>query len=345
MTKKKIIGLVTLSLAGTMALSSFALASDRTTDSLYTKPTTESTTQTERQKTDRPTRGENIFKTKRGLINKDVLKSVLNLDDEQLKTKLAEHENNVYKLLEAHGKVEEYKSAYLKAVREKLDKAVADNKITKEKADDIYAKAQEAIQGFNAETGSLGVNAENQSFDTGEKVGRFTESFSFNFNSDDFQEELGIAKEVFSSLRNDPNLNFSLGLDGSMLADILGISAEELKTRLVENQGNLFRVLEELGKVDEYKAAALQLTSDALDRAILDGRITEENAAAILARAEEVINSFNGNDHSIVMPEPADGGVIRFEEAHRPTPPEQPTTSAPTTTTEPATGESTTTES
>ena len=321
MAKKKIIGLVTLSLAGVMALSSFAFANDRNTDSQYTKTTaqTEQSAQPKLDKSEKPERKENIFKTKRGLINKDILKSVLNLTDEEFNTKLAEHDNNVYKLLEAYGKVEEYKTAYLRTIKEKLDKAVAENKITKEKADAIYAKAEEAIKSFNVESGNLGM--------PGERAGGLLESFkeTFNFNLDDLQEEIGKAIEVFNaddllgdlrekmgkhievfgSFENKAELKdgmgFSFGLDKSMLCEVLGISEEELKTKLVENNGNLYKVLEEMDKVEEYKAAVLKMTKEALDRAVAEGRITQENADSIYASSKEMMNNCDGKGFSVFI--------------------------------------------
>jgi hypothetical protein len=171
------------------------------------------------------------------------------------------------------------------------------------------------------------------------------ESFSFHFNLDDLKDEIGKAKEVFGDLRSDSNFNFSLGLDGAMIADILGISTEELRTRLVENQGNLYQVLDDMNKVNEYKETALELTRDALDRAVLDGRISKENADAIFGKAEEVIGNFNGEDYSIfVRPDAIENTYRKYEEARK-----TPTTTpfAPTaesTTTAPTTPEATTPE-
>ena len=277
MTKKKMTGLITASMVGVMALGSFMPANAH-----YAKTTAQVEQSQSQSKSER---GENIFKTKRGLINKPVLKSVLNLNDEELKAKLAEHENNVYKLLESCGKVEEYKAVYLKTVKEKIAKAVADGKITQEKADVVYSKAEEAMRDFNADTGSLGriiLTPENQ------------EKASFNFNSDELQEDIGKAKEVFGNLQNVENFNF--GLDIATLAEIFGMSVDELNTALLENNGNLFGLLEEMGRLEKYKEVALELTKDALETAVSHGRITQETADMIYDRAKEVIGNLTGSE-------------------------------------------------
>lgn len=78
-----------------------------------------------------------------------ILKSVLNLTDAELDAKLAANDNNIYKLLKQENKIDEYKAAVLENCKEILDRMVAENKMTRAEADNMYAKATDAMENFS----------------------------------------------------------------------------------------------------------------------------------------------------------------------------------------------------
>ncbi|MDR3240086.1 MAG: hypothetical protein LBT44_08385 [Clostridiales bacterium] len=88
--------------------------------------------------------------SKSGGVKTDVVSiaaSVLGISKDELKASL--QTGKIGDLLLAAGKLDEFKTAYLSAVKSKLDAAVADGSLTQEKADEKYAAAQAKMAAYD----------------------------------------------------------------------------------------------------------------------------------------------------------------------------------------------------
>ena len=103
------------------------------------------------------------------------------------------------------------------------------------------------------------------------------DGFSFGFGIG-----IGGIKEFFGSENID-------------IADFLGITEEEFHDRLKAG-GNIFKILEDAGKLDEYKDMLLQSFKDKLDAQVAAGNITQEKADEAYEILKESVNNFSGED-------------------------------------------------
>jgi len=92
------------------------------------------------------------------------------------------------------------------------------------------------------------------------------------------------------------------GSDGINIADILGVTDDELRDMLKEADGNIFKVLEDAGKLDEYKAAILENFKAKLDEQVASGAITQEKADEAYEMLKEAVNNFSGEGCGVRMP-------------------------------------------
>ena len=99
------------------------------------------------------------------------------------------------------------------------------------------------------------------------------------------------------------------GSDGVDIADILGVTEEELRDMIKEADGNIFKVLEDAGKLDEYKAAILQNFRAKLDEQVASGAITKEKADEAYGMLKEAVDNFSSEGCG--AGKPGFGGHIR----------------------------------
>ena len=118
-------------------------------------------------------------------------------------------------------------------------------------------------------------------------------------------------------------VQMAFGSDDVSITDILGITEEELKTKIEENRGNIFKILEDAGKLDEYKTKLLENFKSHLDRQVADGKITQDKANELYASMEKFTKDLGCDENGMPMlPRPprfdgndskdrTDGPVIR----------------------------------
>jgi hypothetical protein len=94
-------------------------------------------------------------------------------------------------------------------------------------------------------------------------------------------------------------INGCFGSDCVDIADMLGITEQEFIDKLKE-EGNIFKILEDAGKLGEYKEKLLENFREKLDAQAACGAITKEQADEAYARLEEAVNNFS-----------SDGGGLR----------------------------------
>jgi DNA-directed RNA polymerase specialized sigma subunit len=208
---------------------------------------------------------------------------ILGMTEDDFKAALTEADGNIVKILEDSGKLEEYKAKILENCKTKLDEQVADGKITQEQADEKYAETKAAVAGITSENSPI------IRFRNGEKP------------------EKGFSVHMFGG----KGFDFSV----ESIADILGITEDELETKLDEADGNIIKILEDSGKLEEYKAKILENCKTKLDEQVADGKITQEKADELFARLEEMVNSFT-SDSGFAMPGRGKGRehITRFKD-------------------------------
>ena len=102
------------------------------------------------------------------------------------------------------------------------------------------------------------------------------------------------------------------GSGSADIADILGLTEEELRAKILEADGNIFKVLEEAGKLEEYKNKILQGFKEKLDEQVVSGAITQEKADEAYAMLEESVSSLiNGEGPAMKMPGPGRHEPVR----------------------------------
>jgi len=91
------------------------------------------------------------------------------------------------------------------------------------------------------------------------------------------------------------------GSDGVDIAGILGLTEEELCEKIREAAGNIFKILDEAGKLDEYKDKLMQNFKAKLDEQVAAGAITQEKADEALAMLEESLNGLLSGENAMGM--------------------------------------------
>ena len=92
------------------------------------------------------------------------------------------------------------------------------------------------------------------------------------------------------------------GSDGVDIAGILGLTDDELRDMIKEADGNIFKILEDAGKLEEYKAAILQNFKDKLDAKVASGDITQEKADEVYEMLKEAVEDLSGEGFGAGMP-------------------------------------------
>jgi len=188
--------------------------------------------------------------------------ALLGITQDELNTKLQAANGNLYKVLGDAGKLDAYKAQLLANVKTKLDSAVAAGKMTQADADKEYAGEQTEINSITADTPM-------PSFGGGEcKMGGRT--------------DMGMGC-----------MDCMGGYDMATAASVMGITQDELKTQVQAANGNLFKVLEDAGKMDAYKAQVLANCKTKLDAAVAAGKMTQADADAAYAKMQTTVNSFS----------------------------------------------------
>lgn len=287
MRKYKIVAaaLVTASLVGTLTWTTFATkinfedaAEDNTTISTFTKSfknlLSDNTADEDSATAD------SKFKNKKssgfGMMNSELICEILGITKEELSQKLKDNDGNIYNILEEAGKVDEYKAAVLAKYKSELDNKVADGKITQEKADEMYALMKESIDKFDG-------SAENN----------FRMYIGGKANLEDMPEDWKNKLESFKEEFSDKAAKFRGVIDIDAICEALGITKEELSQQLKDN--NIFEILENTGKLEEYKASALAKYKAELDKKVADGKLTQEKADEMYEIMKESIDNFDGN--------------------------------------------------
>lgn len=227
--------------------------------------------------------------------NPEEAASILGITEEELMTKLEETDGNIIKILEDAGKLDEYKIKILAEYKNKLDIAVAEGSLTQDKANEKYAQAETIINEIDSESmPNIGVHKfsdgeipeEFKKFKDGEFDG-FEGLDRFMEKHEGFGSGFGISFGIIDGVK----IFFSS--DDVNIADMLGISEEELKIKIEENSGNIFKVLEDAGKLEEYKIKILENFKSKLDQQVAEGKITQDKADEIYGSMAEFTADFN----------------------------------------------------
>ena len=133
----------------------------------------------------------------------------------------------------------------------------------------------------------------------------------FNAAQSTFKKVSDQVNNFIENFRGPKSIGFGFKLfDPEETASILGITKEEFQSKLEEADGNIIKILEDAGKLDEYKAKVLEDYKAMLDEAVAtDGKLTQEKADELYAKTEEMVNNFSSENGGFGIKMPGfDGG-------------------------------------
>ncbi|NLY83756.1 MAG: hypothetical protein GX084_03995 [Acholeplasmataceae bacterium] len=142
------------------------------------------------------------------------------------------------------GVYDQFQAKRLELMKERLDKKVADGKITREKADGILAAVKEGKRPQGAKAGKHHMM----------KQGKFGG-----------MQERNIA----------------------ILAELTGRDAASIREEIKTNRKPLREIAKDAGVYDQFQAKRLELVKERLDKAVADGKMSQEKADGILAAIKE----------------------------------------------------------
>ena len=192
---------------------------------------------------------------------------------------------------------------------------------------DVIQALKSAFKYASERAGSIFGSEKNGKFPEGSEFpeGEFPEGDAihgrFEFGGPDGEfPEFPDGEKPHNFKMNDKNGGFGFGIgiggvkgffgsDGVDIADILGVTEEELRDMIKEAGGNIFKVLEDAGKLDEYKAAILQNFRAKLDEQVASGAITKEKAEEAYGMLKEAVDDFSSEGCG--AGKPGFGGHIR----------------------------------
>jgi len=247
---------------------------------------------------------------------------ILGMTLDEFKAKLDEYEGNIIKVLEDGGKLGEYKEKVLANYKAVLDEQVAGGRMTQEQAEEKYAVAEAKIAGISGENApSIHFGTDGERGEFKHRDGRFSEGFDlpggdmvrgrFEFILPDGELPDGAETHAYKADGKNGGFGFGIGIggikeffgsDGIDLADILGIAEEDLRDMIKEADGNIFKVLEDAGKLDEYKSAVLQSFKDKLSEQVDCGAITQEKADEAYEMLKKAVDNFCGEGWGVKAP-------------------------------------------
>ncbi|MCL2775179.1 MAG: hypothetical protein FWD71_17800 [Oscillospiraceae bacterium] len=197
----------------------------------------------------------------RDFFNPSDVATFLGITQDELQTRLDAANGNIVQVLNDAGQLDAYKAQVLADYKTKLDDAVTAGKMTQDQADKQYASEQTKINSITADT-------------------------SMPFGGDSKMARGGM----------DMGMACMGGYDMATAASVMGITQDELKTQVQTANGNLFKVLEEAGKMDAYKAQVLANCKTKLDAAVTAGKMTQADADTEYAKMQTTVNNFSSSN-------------------------------------------------
>ena len=226
----------------------------------------------------------------RGIPHLEIVADVLGLEVDDLAEQLR-GEATIADI--AGDKTQEVIDALIAEHNDRIDEAVADERITEERAEDLRAALAEQVEAM--------VNGEKRL-----RIGPFgKDRFHGPRGFDFFGGPRGF--DFFKGPRDFDGFGFGGGFGLESIAETLGLEPDELMDRLTEGT-SLAEIAEEQGvEIDEIVDSALADLDDHLTDLVADERLTQERADALRERMSETLESL------ITSEFPPFGGHFEFE--------------------------------